>query len=212
VVEYTQREDANWLTRRRRVEVMLDPEKEPEMCGRWYVGTIQSVSASKQSAVVKFDDLVEDDEETQLIEEHAVHRMRPTPPEPKADEKASWVASLQVEAPLEVLWDDAYWPSRVLALLGRPSAQEARKWAAAAKKAKDSEEPCSDDEDPAMFAAMAEEVERQDAEQEEPQPLFQIAAVGYEDQPNVVSAKSIRRWWNFLQEDNMWEALNRCPG
>lgn len=160
----------------------LDPDKEPEMAGRWYSATIQRFTANKKSALVKFDDLLEEDEISALVEEHHVDRIRPKPPGHQPDH-AEWVSSLTVCEAVEVFWEEAFWPSHITAVLGRPTEEEARRKAAAATSAMEHEDPGSElwdlaKKDAALFTAAAEEVLRQEIDKEARQSLFQICAVG----------------------------------
>ena len=46
-----------------------------------------------------------------------------------------WIDSLVPGAPVEVLWDDAFWPSKIVELVGRPTVEEAETMSVAAAAA-----------------------------------------------------------------------------
>ena len=104
-----------------------------------------------------------------------------------------WIDSLVPGAPVEVLWDDAFWPSKIVELVGRPTVEEAETMSVAAAAAEEKAkceaevEPNAKLQDVLLLAqvesvyrkAVWQEVTRQDASGEPPQKIFLIAALGY---------------------------------
>ena len=62
--------------------------------------------------------------------------MRPAAPEIKMG-VVEWIDSLVPGAPVEVLWDDAFWPSKIVELVGRPTVEEAETMSVAAAAAEE---------------------------------------------------------------------------
>ena len=81
---------------------MVDPEKEPELAGRWYQAKIKRVEPSHTAATVEFFELLDDDEFSPLCEDHGIQRMRPKPPDCNQALHVEWLAALSQDSPCEV--------------------------------------------------------------------------------------------------------------
>ena len=87
---------------------------EDDYRGRWYAAEVAEVVPASDGVKVRYDELLEDDGETHLVETLAHWQLRPEPPRQTAPERKAWVEKLTGGHPaVDVYFEDAWWPAAV---------------------------------------------------------------------------------------------------